>query len=313
MNKRKENPPQIYLKKMKPNYSIIIPHKDIPDLLQRCLDSIPVRDDVEVIVVDDNSDPKKVDFEHFPGLERDNTRVIFSKDGGGAGHARNVGLDHARGRWIVFADADDFFTEDFNGLLDETVDAEEDIVFFDYINVLSKKPTQQVTDRNRYKKFISAYLDGDKSESDLRIYFFVPWCKFIKRELIEHHRIRFHEVKWNNDLFFSVQAGCLAKTIAVSGKEAYVVTLREGSLTYDLCATGEELAVRLVESVKTEEWMKKNGYRTTRCLTSSYLWVYYDRNGFWKTLGFCLCSIFNWRVFKTTLVFLAKRIGKREF
>ena len=50
MNKRKENPPQIYLKKMKPNYSIIIPHKDIPDLLQRCLDSIPVRDDVEVIV-----------------------------------------------------------------------------------------------------------------------------------------------------------------------------------------------------------------------------------------------------------------------
>ena len=58
---------------MTPIYSIIIPHKDIPDLLQRCLDSIPVRDDVEVIVVDDNSNTQKVDFGHFPGLERPNT------------------------------------------------------------------------------------------------------------------------------------------------------------------------------------------------------------------------------------------------
>lgn len=34
-------------------YSIIIPHKNILKLLQRCLDSIPERDDVQVIIVDD--------------------------------------------------------------------------------------------------------------------------------------------------------------------------------------------------------------------------------------------------------------------
>lgn len=48
------------------NYSIIIPHKNTPDLLQYCLDSIPVRDNVLVIVVDDNSDTNKVDFNNFP-------------------------------------------------------------------------------------------------------------------------------------------------------------------------------------------------------------------------------------------------------
>ncbi|MDR2475404.1 MAG: glycosyltransferase family 2 protein, partial [Bacteroidales bacterium] len=37
------------------NYSIIIPHKDIPDLLRRCLDSIPYRNDLQIIIVDDNS------------------------------------------------------------------------------------------------------------------------------------------------------------------------------------------------------------------------------------------------------------------
>lgn len=39
-------------------YSVIIPHKDIPDLLDRLLRSIPKREDIEVFVVDDNSDPK---------------------------------------------------------------------------------------------------------------------------------------------------------------------------------------------------------------------------------------------------------------
>ena len=50
------------------NYSIIIPHKNIPNLLQRCLDSIPNREDVQIIVVDDNSDPNIVDFDKFPSI-----------------------------------------------------------------------------------------------------------------------------------------------------------------------------------------------------------------------------------------------------
>ena len=54
------------------NFSIIIPHKNSADLLQYCLDSIPNRDDVQVIVVDDNSDADKVDFDHFPKWKGNN-------------------------------------------------------------------------------------------------------------------------------------------------------------------------------------------------------------------------------------------------
>ena len=50
------------------DYSIIIPSKNLPDLLQRALDSIPRRDDIQVIVVDDASDPGLVDFDAYPGL-----------------------------------------------------------------------------------------------------------------------------------------------------------------------------------------------------------------------------------------------------
>ena len=41
-------------------YSIIIPHYNSFLLLRRCLDSIPKREAVQVIVVDDNSDKKEL-------------------------------------------------------------------------------------------------------------------------------------------------------------------------------------------------------------------------------------------------------------
>ena len=56
------------------NFSIIIPTKNIPDLLQRCLESIPQRSDIEIIVVDDNSDREIVDVKNYPGTN--NQQVI---------------------------------------------------------------------------------------------------------------------------------------------------------------------------------------------------------------------------------------------
>ena len=94
-------------------YTIIIPHKNAPLLLQRCLDSIPFRDDIQIIVVDDDSSSDVVDFMDFPGSSREDVEIIFTKEGKGAGYARNCGLLHARGKWLLFADADDFFSARF--------------------------------------------------------------------------------------------------------------------------------------------------------------------------------------------------------
>ena len=102
-------------------YSIIIPHKDTPDLLQQCLDSIPVRMDTEVIVIDDDSNPEKVDFNNFPRWKGKYYSTIFTKKGLGAGYARNVGLEHANGKWVIFSDADDYFLPSFDNILNENL------------------------------------------------------------------------------------------------------------------------------------------------------------------------------------------------
>ena len=112
-------------------YSVIIPHHDTPDLLQRCLESIPRREDLEIIIVDDNSNLSKEDFDTFPGLGEKNVEVIFSKEGRGAGYVRNLGVEKSSGDWLIFADADDFFTSNMAFVLDKYKNNHTlDLVFF---------------------------------------------------------------------------------------------------------------------------------------------------------------------------------------
>ena len=78
------------IKTMTPTYSIIIPHKEIPDLLMRCLRSIPVSEDIQVIVVDDNSSYDDTCLYTYPELSRPYLEFIRTKTGGVAGYARNL-------------------------------------------------------------------------------------------------------------------------------------------------------------------------------------------------------------------------------
>jgi glycosyltransferase involved in cell wall biosynthesis len=66
--------------------------------------SIPRRKDIQIIAVDDNSDENKVDFSKFPWLDDKHVEVYIKEEGKGAGYARNVGMEHANGKRLLFAD-----------------------------------------------------------------------------------------------------------------------------------------------------------------------------------------------------------------
>ena len=162
-------------------FSIIIPHHNIPNLLQRCLDSIPERDDLEVIIVDDNSSTSKVDFQTFPGLNKNGVTCIFDKTGGGAGYARNIGLKCAKGKWVLFADADDYYNkEELNNFLNEYKDSSYDVIYFNAQSVNEKGDIFPKQCRvNKYFKAIqknkSWGLEG------LRYNTWEPWTKMISK------------------------------------------------------------------------------------------------------------------------------------
>ena len=239
---------------MKKDYSIIIPHKNCPELLQRCINSIPKDNNIQIIVVDDNSDIDK-----RPNIIEPNCEVFFLREdeSRGAGKARNVGLTHAVGEWVIFADSDDFFSSQFYNILREYKHDESDIIFFNVESVMSYDITIKAT---RTKDYL--FERGKIQGSDVFRYAYCePWGKMIKRNLISNNRIWFDETKVSNDYYFSVKSGCMASKIKIIDLPLYVVTLRENSLSYNFADTKEKILTRIDVAIRVQKILKEYGYK----------------------------------------------------
>lgn len=252
------------------NYSIIIPHKNSIELLDYCLASIPVRDDVEVIVVDDNSDAGKVDFSHFPKWKGAKYELYLTKEGKGAGYCRNVGLDHAKGKWVLFVDADDYVLPCISELFDRCIDSEADIIFFRPKAVMLKDRMTKSMRASAYNDIIDRYQKtGD--ENDLRVLFFSPICKFIRRSIIEIYSIRFDEIRFSNDNFFSTAIGCYAKKIEACDDTYYVITQGNNSLTSNFLQKPGELQCRAGAFMKSASMASSHGYNYNQNIAFDFM------------------------------------------
>lgn len=252
------------------NYSVIIPHKNSADLLTYCLSTIPVRDDVQVVVVDDNSDSTKVDFEHFPQWGGKNYEYYLTKEGKGAGYARNVGLEHAKGKWVLFVDADDYLLPTLNDIFNECVNSDADIIYFRPKAVMLKDRKSPSNRADAYNGIINRYFEN-RDETELRVRFFSPTCKFVKRELIEKNNIRFEEIKYSNDNLFAVMIGCNAKSIEVSNDTYYIITECNNSLRAGYCTKTGELEIRASAFFRVCQYIEKYNYAIDKKLLYDFL------------------------------------------
>lgn len=237
------------------NFTIIIPHKNIPKLLQRCLDSIPIREDIQIIIIDDNSE--NLDKKNFPGLGRKNTNIIFSSKSLTAGGARNLGLKKAEGKWLLFADSDDFFHQNFSIILDKYVNSEYDLIYFGMDSVFSEnlKPANRASHIPALLK--KATLNDEKAKNIIRFKFLYPSCKLIKKELIIDNRIIFDEVPASNDTMFGIKVSFAAKKILYLDDILYCLTHRENSLVTSY--NYQNLKSRLLVSFRLYFFLKNIG------------------------------------------------------
>lgn len=250
-------------------YSIVIPHRNLPHLLERCLASIPVRPDVQVIIVDDASDPVIVDFAKFPGKDRPYTEVILNGDRLGAGHARNLGLRRAAGKWLVFADCDDLFDKEIlNAQMDACADSDADSIFFKtrylYSDTLQPSPREHWTNA----LFDKVRETGDINYMKFRRY--APWGKFIRRSVIECNHIEFQEVPWSNDVRFSMAVAFASRKEACIPEYLYCYTIRRDSLIADV--TLESLLCRFDVAWTAERELRARGLSKYSPRHLAYWW-----------------------------------------
>lgn len=240
--------------------SIIIPHHNTPKLLQRCLDSIPNGGKIQVVVVDDNSDTNIVDFNHFPGKDRDDVEIVLTKEGKGAGYARNVGLQYAKGDWLLFADSDDFFTPNFYNTVSNYFESNVDMVLFKADSVDSE--TLEPSNRNEnINQRIDECLSGKITAKEASIAIQSPWCRLIRRDFVENNAIRFDEVMACNDAMFATKVTCLSAKVEVCPVSIYVVTYRQGSLWNSRKINPRNHLIRLQVQICRNNYVRPYGFK----------------------------------------------------
>ena len=267
------------------NFSVIIPHFNSLDSLPRLLNSIPVREDIEVIVVDNS----------FKSISKSDVssiipfKLLYSPNTRYAGGARNVGLDVAKGKWLIFADADDFFTPEAFDVFTTYVNSENDLIYFKVSSVYDDSLSPSNRDE-MWNKVIDNYNDGTCDEISTRLSYVVPWGKMIRRDLVESNNIRFDEVVAANDVMFSTKVGLTANNFTVNNKSVYVVTTRIGSLANrrDL----EVIKSRYLVAIRRNIYVREKGYRNQQGSIMIYLYsaLKFGINPFLK---FCWLAIKN--------------------
>lgn len=108
--------------------SVIIPVYNAEPFIEECLESVCAQSysEIEVIAINDGS--KDNSFEVCKTFATCHNKVrVINKKNTGVSDTRNVGIDAARGKYVVFVDSDDRIPPDAIEILVNTIEQSEDV------------------------------------------------------------------------------------------------------------------------------------------------------------------------------------------
>ena len=198
--------------------SVVMPVHNAGRYLEDCLSCIvrQTMTDFECICVNDASTDGSRDV--LERYSREDSRfVLIDIDPSGAGKARNVGMSRARGKYLMFLDADDLFApnmlEALYGRAEETA---ADIVFCRHLIYETEKQASRECTGVPFP-----YIDPNskypfRSDPSLPIqaYAPAPWNKLFRAAFVKEEGLQFQTLSNANDLCFTTTAKLVARHAA---------------------------------------------------------------------------------------------------
>ena len=235
--------------------SIIVPVYNTRDYLAACLDSVllPGAEDYEIIVVNDGStdDSGEICAEYerrYPDLIR-----VITTENSGLGAARNVGLEAARGDYLLFLDSDDSLEKGALSEILAAIDGGFDIGIFDLRQVNPSGETVEV--------MTGSGMGGDFTFDEYPELLSQPpsACnKLIRRSLFTDSGIRFPGRVWYEDLRTVPKLYPLAGTIRYMPRAWYRYLIRPGSITNNANTARNLEIIDAVEDLLN--WYRQAGF-----------------------------------------------------
>ncbi|MEL6550704.1 MAG: glycosyltransferase family 2 protein [Pseudomonadota bacterium] len=216
-----------------PDLSIIIPFYDEVAFLSMALNSIlsqPI-ERLEVLLINDN--PLGFSTEFFaPFFKDDRVRLIEHQKNEGLPVARNTGIAHARGRWVGFLDADDYYLAD--GLAKQLAFAKNTCADMTHALHLKRGIGEATLRRNVRENslFRAESVEAGLIKLPEAQFINSSWCSLYSEGFLARTHLRFDpELRQYEDRAFVLRSITQARTIAFSGILARVYRKRGQSIT----------------------------------------------------------------------------------
>lgn len=261
------------------DFSVIVPvWRGSIRFLPKLFDSIPENNGIEIIVVDNSKESVSRDE-----IKSDRDIVfLHTEPERHAGGSRNDGIDVAKGKWLLFADADDYYTPDAFDLYYSRLNTDAEIVYTGMGGIY--EDTGKPSDRgDYYANLVHSYVVGECTELSLRLGFSSPCCKMVSHALVDREKLKYDEIRAGNDIFFSLISGFFAKKIEAVDAITYIATVNRGSLTRR--RDYEVIKARLYSKLHCNQFLRNHGLSKYQ---HSVMFAIYEskRYGLSKTLEF---------------------------
>ena len=247
-------------------FSIIVPVYNAADYLESAISSVLAQNmhDWELLLVDDGSTDGATGAlcDHFAA--GDNRIHALHKENGGAGDARNYGIDRARGDYLLFLDSDDRLEPHALQILDAQL--AETPVALCYFGFIIQTGEQETTQQPSGHAFGSVFTLADAPDQLLS----APsaWCAAWKRTLFTANTIRFRPRGWGEDLAMTRKMLALAESIVLIPDILYRYVIRDGSITTSRNLDANAEIMEALSDVLT--WFQARGltetYREELCI-----------------------------------------------
>ena len=174
-----------------PEFSVIVPIYNVEKYLEQCITSVlnQTYKDFELICVDDCGTDNSIKIAEKYAQKDSRIKILHQEKNKGLSAARNLGLDNACGKYIVFLDSDDWLeTNCLEVLQKEFVEQKTYSIWFDgykYLDEEQKRCDEKLL--NNCRGFFTIKPDNIANFSDY------AWIKAYTRESIEKYKLRFPE------------------------------------------------------------------------------------------------------------------------
>lgn len=192
-----------------------MPVYNVERYLVTCLESIVHQtfQEIEVIIVNDGSKDGSLGILKEYEAKYPEMIHVYTTENRGVSHARNYGIERAKGEYILFVDSDDFIELNMCERLYEKASKDKnDIVICRYYDIYENETTHQIRKKcgKAYEIAIGRNFNIHDTKFELTHISPFPWDKLFRRSLFDTHRfpekLRFEDLAIMYTIITSAQS-----------------------------------------------------------------------------------------------------------